>query len=84
MIKPTEAELLRLLKLHPPLALVSVGAPGANPPQEQPSEGSVTALVSLEPGVCAGTEIQLRAGKAKGQEKRALGVSWEASLVLWQ
>lgn len=30
----------------------------------------MTALVSVEPGARAGTEIQLRAGKAKGQEKR--------------
>lgn len=45
----------------------------------------IAALVSLEPGAHAGTEIQFRAGKAKGQEKRrALGVILEASFLLEQ
>lgn len=43
----------------------------------------MTSLVSVEPGACAGTEIQLRAGKAKGQEKRrVLRVSLETPLLL--
>lgn len=43
----------------------------------------MTALVSVEPVARAGTEIQLRAGKAKGQEKRrVLRVSLETPLLL--
>lgn len=86
MIKPTEAELSsQALEAAPPTFSLVCGNSRCKSSLEQPSEGSVTALVSLEPGVRAGTEIPLRAGKAKGQEKRrALGVSWEVSLLLGQ
>lgn len=42
-------------------------------------------MLSLEPGLRAGTEIQLRAGKAKAQEnRRALGLScWGSEIPAW-